>query len=294
MSLKPMYVWDGSAWVQVGDASTPQTTIDIAQSAPQGAITGSIWYDDEAGGLFVYDGQYWVNISGPQGPQGASGATGLQGPQGLQGEPGASPDTSIFLTYSAASTIYLNQQSASSEYLTQLSASSTYLTIDSASATYITPNSISTLTNKILTSPTINDSNTNYPTFKSPTEISNIVASGATGTINIDAETSSLWYYTLNSSNNFTLNFRYNSSTSISSKLSVGESITIVFMNTNGTTAYYPNTIQVDGSNVTPIIQGGSAITSGNVSSIDVYSFTIIKTSSTPTYLVLESQTQFK
>ena len=85
MSLKPMYVWDGSAWVQVGDASTPQTTIDIAQSAPQGAITGSIWYDDDAGGLFVYDGAYWVNISGPQGPQGATGATGPQGPQGDSG-----------------------------------------------------------------------------------------------------------------------------------------------------------------------------------------------------------------
>ena len=85
MSLKPMYVWDGSSWVQVGDASTPQTTIDIAQSAPQGAITGSIWYDDEAGGLFVYDGEYWVNISGPQGPQGAAGATGPQGPAGETG-----------------------------------------------------------------------------------------------------------------------------------------------------------------------------------------------------------------
>lgn len=85
MTLKPMYVWDGSAWVQVGDASTPQTTIDIAQSAPEGAITGSIWYDDDAGGLFVYDGAYWVNISGPQGPQGATGATGPQGPQGDSG-----------------------------------------------------------------------------------------------------------------------------------------------------------------------------------------------------------------
>jgi hypothetical protein len=72
MSLKPMYVWDGTSWVQVGDASAPQTTIDIAQSAPEGPITGSIWYDDDAGGLFVYDGSYWVNISGPQGPAGAS------------------------------------------------------------------------------------------------------------------------------------------------------------------------------------------------------------------------------
>jgi hypothetical protein len=94
MSLKPMYVWDGSAWVQVGDASTPQTTIDIAQSAPQGAITGSIWYDDDAGGLFVYDGQYWVNISGPQGPQ------GVEGPQGPAGQTGI-----LDVAYSSASPV---------------------------------------------------------------------------------------------------------------------------------------------------------------------------------------------
>ncbi len=89
-----MYVWDGSAWVQVGDASTPQTTIDIAQSAPQGAITGSIWYDDDAGGLFVYDGQYWVNISGPQGPQ------GVEGPQGPAGQTGI-----LDVAYSSASPV---------------------------------------------------------------------------------------------------------------------------------------------------------------------------------------------
>ena len=89
-----MYVWDGSSWVQVGDASTPQTTIDIAQSAPQGAITGSIWYDDDAGGLFVYDGQYWVNISGPQGPQ------GVEGPQGPAGQTGI-----LDVAYSSASPV---------------------------------------------------------------------------------------------------------------------------------------------------------------------------------------------
>ena len=65
-------------------------------------------------------------------------------------------------------------------------------------------------------------------------------------------------------------------------------------MNTNGVTPYYPSTIQVDGSTVTPKIQGGTAITAGNASAIDIYSFTIIKTASDPTYLVLESQTQFK
>jgi filamentous hemagglutinin family protein len=166
--------------------------------------------------------------------------------------------------------------------------------LNNAVSGYITPSSTSTLTNKTLTSPTVNDSVDSYPTLKSPSETANIVASGATGTINFDIETSGIWYYTSNASANFTLNFRYNSGTSISSKLSVGESVTVIFMNTNGVTPYYPSTIQVDGSTVTPKIQGGTAISSGNASAIDIYSFTIIKTAATPTYVVLESQTQFK
>jgi hypothetical protein len=65
-----------------------------------------------------------------------------------------------------------------------------------------------------------------------------------------------------------------------------------VWLNTNGTTAYYPNVIQVDGSSVTPKWQGGTAPTAGNASSIDAYVFTIIKTASA-TFTVLASQTKF-
>jgi hypothetical protein len=65
-------------------------------------------------------------------------------------------------------------------------------------------------------------------------------------------------------------------------------------MNTTGATAYYPNVIQIDGTTVTPLIQGGTAISSGNASSVDAYSFTIVKIDATPTYKVFESQTQFK
>jgi hypothetical protein len=148
-------------------------------------------------------------------------------------------------------------------------------------------------TSATLTTPTINDPVTNYPTFKSPSETTNIVASAATGTINIDVETAGIWYYTSNATANHTLNFRYNSGTTLASKLSVGESVTVVWITPNGTTAYYPNTIQVDGTTVTPKVQGGTAISGGNASATDIYSFTILKTAATPTYLVLESQSKF-
>lgn len=119
----------------------------------------------------------------------------------------------------------------------------------------------------------------------------NVVASAATGTINFDVSTASIWYYTSNATANHTLNFRYSSGATLSSTLAVGDAITLVWMNTNGTTAYYPSTIQIDGSSVTPKVP--AAISAGNASAIDVYTFTIIKTAATPTYTVLETQTKF-
>ena len=120
----------------------------------------------------------------------------------------------------------------------------------------------------------------------------NVVASTATGTINFDVATASVWYYTSNATANHTLNFRYSSGTSLNTAMATGDAITLVWLNTNGTTAYYPNVINIDGTTVTSKWQGGSAPTAGNASSIDAYVFTIIKTASA-TFTVLASQTKF-
>lgn len=143
-----------------------------------------------------------------------------------------------------------------------------------------------TLTNKTLTAPIITDA-----IIRGFEEDVNVVASAATGTINFDVSTASVWYYTSNATANHTLNFRYSSGTTLSSVLAVGDAITVVWLNTNGATPYYPNVIQIDGSTVTPKVP--AAISAGNASSIDAYSFTIIKTAATPTYQVLETQTKF-
>lgn len=134
----------------------------------------------------------------------------------------------------------------------------------------------------------------NYPILISPEERMNIVASAATGTIAIDLATSAVWYYTSNAGANHTLNFRFGSSTSLNSVLTTGDSITAVWLNTNGATAYYPNLIQVDGatSGVSIKWQGGTAPSAGNASSIDSYVFNIIKTGSAA-FTVLASQTKF-
>lgn len=131
------------------------------------------------------------------------------------------------------------------------------------------------------------------PVLPNTFETTTISATAATGTIAYDAATQSVLYYTTNASGNWTLNVRWNSTTSLNSILSTGQSITVVFMATQGSTAYYQSAFQVDGSSVTPKWQGGTAPTAGNASGIDVYSMTITKTGSA-TYNVLASQTQFK
>lgn len=123
--------------------------------------------------------------------------------------------------------------------------------------------------------------------LKAPREITTVSATAATGTVNFDLSTQGVLYYTTNASANFTLNFRGNGSTTLSSLMSVGDAISAVFLNTNGTTAYYPNAFQIDGTSVTPKWSGGVAPAAGNASAIDSYSFTIIKTAATPTYTVL-------
>jgi hypothetical protein len=123
-------------------------------------------------------------------------------------------------------------------------------------------------------------------------EVATISATAATGTIAYDITTQSVLYYTSNASGNFTVNFRGSSGTSLDTLMSTGESMSVTFLVTNGSTAYYNSAVQVDGNSVTPKWQGGSAPTSGNASSIDSYTYVIFKTGSA-TFTVLASVTKF-
>ena len=117
-------------------------------------------------------------------------------------------------------------------------------------------------------------------------------ATAATGTINFDVLTQAVLNFTSNAAANYTLNIRGDGSNSLDSIMDTGESITIAHIVKQGGTAYYNSAVQIDGSSVTPEWQGGSAPSSGNTDSLDVYSYTIIKTGSA-TFTVLASQTQF-
>jgi len=124
-------------------------------------------------------------------------------------------------------------------------------------------------------------------------EVATVSATAATGTINFDITTQSVLYYTTNASANWTVNFRGSSGTSMNTLMAVGESMSCTFLATQGSTAYYNSAVQVDGttSGVTTKWQG-SAPTTGNASSIDCYTFVIIKTGSA-VFTVLAAQTKF-
>jgi hypothetical protein len=70
--------------------------------------------------------------------------------------------------------------------------------------------------------------------------------------------------------------------------------MTVAFLVTQGSTAYYNSAVQVDGTGtgVTTRWLGG-APTAGNASGIDSYRFAILKTASA-TFTILASVTQFK
>ena len=120
----------------------------------------------------------------------------------------------------------------------------------------------------------------------------NTSATAATGTLNFDVLDGAVQNFTTNASANYTLNIRGNSSVTLNDYLETGESVTIAHIVPQGGTAYYNNVVQIDGSTVTPLWQGGSAPTGGNANSSDTYTYTAIKTAAN-TYTVLASQTQF-
>jgi hypothetical protein len=117
-------------------------------------------------------------------------------------------------------------------------------------------------------------------------------ASALTGTVNFNWLDGAVVYVTANAAGNWTLNVRGDGSTTLNSVLATNDSITLAVLATQGSTAYYQSAMQIDGNSVTPKWAGGTAPTAGNASSIDVYTFTIIKTASA-TFTVLASQTKF-
>jgi hypothetical protein len=298
-SFTPSGIPNGYIWVDsdgtIGSGPTGATAV-FTNSAPTTSITtGTIWVDKDSTDITAnpFIPTATINAKGDllAGSANDSIVTLSAGTNGYALTADSSTTSGLTWTNTASSTQTLTNKSIS---FTTNTITGTFAEFNTAVTDHdlVSLTSTSTMTNKTLTSPTLNIPAVNYPVLKSPEEKFNVVASAATGTINIDMETAGIWYYTSNATANHTLNFRYNSSTSLNDSLATGDAITFVWMNTNGVTPYYPSAITVDGSSVTPKFQNGTAFSAGNASSIDIYTYTVLKTGNAA-FTVFAGQTKF-
>jgi len=101
---------------------------------------------------------------------------------------------------------------------------------------------------------------------------------GSSSTVDFDLLTQAILYKTSAATNNFTINFRGNSSITLDSIMSSNQSMTCTYINTNTFPAYYANAFTIDGNSVTINWAGGTTPTAGNANAKDLYNFNILKT----------------
>lgn len=123
-------------------------------------------------------------------------------------------------------------------------------------------------------------------------ETVNVLGAAPSSTQNFYLNSGAVQFANSNTTVNWALNVAFSSGTSLNTAMSTGDSVTLAFLAQNGGTAYYQTGFNIDGSAATVKWLGGTAPSSGNTNSVDVYTFTIIKTASA-TYTVLGSQSKY-
>ena len=117
-------------------------------------------------------------------------------------------------------------------------------------------------------------------------------STGLNGIFAYDLDAGHVWRFGGATAGNYYPNFRINASSTLSSKMGVGD-VTAATLIVASSSHYCLNTLQIDGSaaGITTSWVGGSAPAAANGSGFDIYAFTIMKTSTTPTYHIIANAT---
>jgi hypothetical protein len=299
----PSGIPNGYIWVDsngsLGGAPTGATAV-FTNSAPTTSITtGTIWVDKDSTTITAnpFIPTATINAKGDLlvGSANDSIVTLTAGTNGFALTADSSTTSGLVWTNTASSTQTLTNKSIS---FTTNTITGTFAELNTAVTDHdlVSLTSTSTLTNKTLTSPTLTS-----PTFTGTTKVAQLLetttisTSAVTATQNYDVITNgAVTYVTASNTSNYTLNVRGDGSTTLNSVMSTGQALTIAHLVTNGGTAYYLTTLQIDGttSGVTTEWQGGTTPASGNTNSVDIYSITIIKTGNAA-FTAFAAQTKF-
>jgi hypothetical protein len=303
VDFTPAEIPDGFVWVDqdgsLGGAPTGATAV-FTNSAPTTSLTtGTIWVDKDSTAITAnpFIPTATINAKGDllAGSANDSITVLSASTNGYVLITDSSTTSGLTWADSAASTQTLTNKSISlgsntvTSTLAQLNTAVSDADVASLAGT-------ETLTNKTLTAPAIS-----APTITGTTKIAQILetttlsTSAVTATQNYDVITNgAVTYVTASNTSNYTLNVRGDGSTTLNSVMSTGQALTIAHLVTNGGTAYYLTTLQIDGttSGVTTEWQGGTAPSSGNTNSVDIYSITIIKTGNAA-FTAFAAQTKF-
>jgi hypothetical protein len=307
-SNSKLYFRSGSSWVDA-TAAGGGASIEISATAPTSPTEGDLWYNSSTAAIYIYYDSEWVETGTPD-------IDSLTTTVATKGDIVVATGSNTVDNLPVGTDDYVLAADSAASLGVSWKDPNTLITVDDTTkipksivnakgdllvgSSDDTPAVLSIGANNSLL---IADSSATYGVkwsadlsntiIKGVQEAWQIAGSAATGTVNIDVLSGSVHYYTSNSSANWTINIRGNSSTSLNSVLSVGNSVTVAFAAANGTTAYYANAFTVDGTSVTPKWLADSP-TSGTSNAVDIYNLTVIKTGASPTYEVFASYSAFK
>lgn len=130
--------------------------------------------------------------------------------------------------------------------------------------------------------------------LKNAAELVNVVATAIPASPTIYISSGAVTYYTSEATSNFSLTFSFSPSINLPTAMLEGDAITAaVLVKTSASAGYYCTGVNITGGSTTTVWLGG-APTSGsfNTNNIDVYTFTIIKTTGS-NYTVLAAQSSY-